>query len=81
MNWVQIILYENVKDDVFTQFSRGVQIRGEGSISARGFGPGGSISANEFGPGGPYLQANLDRGSKSARTPANYTIFARPQRN
>ena len=48
----------------------GVQIRGEGSISASGFGPGGSISANEFGPG-----------SKSARTPANYTIFARPQRN
>ena len=49
---------------------------------------GGSKSA-ERGPypladldqGGPYLLANLDRGSKSARTPANYSIFARPQRN
>ena len=41
-----------------------------GSKSASVFGPGGSISASGFGPGGPYLLADLDRGSKSAGTPA-----------
>ena len=41
-------------DDVFTQFYWVVQIRGGGSKSASGFGPGRSMSAGGFGPGGPY---------------------------
>ena len=44
-----------MKDDVFTQFYWGVQIRG-----------GGSISASGFGPGGPNLGE-----SKSAGTPVS----------
>ena len=54
-------------DDVYTQFRRGggVQIRGGGSISASGFGPGESISTSGFGPGGSNLG-----GVQIAGTPA-----------
>ena len=50
-------------DDVYTQFRRGggVQIRGGGSISASGFGPGESISTSGFGPGGPNLGGGPNR--------------------
>ena len=43
----------------------------QGSIFASGFGPPGFKSASKFGPGGSNPLANLDRRSKSPRTPGD----------
>ena len=43
-------------------FVKGVQIRGGGSKSASGYGPGGPNPLADMDRGGPYPLADLDRG-------------------